>query len=259
MVAGNCSEKDIELAQEVISKGEVLIAVWKPKPAEVLFYLDMADECCPQSEHLITTLTILTNKKLYRHVMEWTDAARQYRHTSGFVHLDDIKSESVKTMTGKRVAFGGWSDRDEWPILSHHESRCDPTGRYYMWFICDDFEAAAQLIKDAIDAIDDAGVDSIHERIGYLDALGIMMPVHMPQAEPVMPMEMEREFAMPQAMPVMPMEAVSIVTTDIVREVGGGPTSSIADEINKLADLQAKGLLTAEQFETAKNKVIQSI
>lgn len=62
-----------------------------------------------------------------------------------------------------------------------------------------------------------------------------------------------------QAMPVMPMQAVSIVTTDTVREVGGGPTSSIADEINKLADLQAKGLLTAEQFETAKNKVIQSI
>jgi len=258
MVAGNCSEKDIELAQEVISKGEVLIAVWKPKPAEVLFYLDMADECCPQSEHLITTLTILTNKKLYRHVMKSTDASANYGHKSGFVHLDDI--ESVKTMTGKRVALGGWSAvRDEWPILSRTEARSDSTGRHYMWFICDDFEAAAQLIKDAIDAIDDAGVDSIHERIGYLDALGIMMPVHMPQAEPVMPMEMEREFAMPQAMPVMPMEAVSIVTTNTVREVGGGPTSSIADEINKLADLQAKGLLTAEQFETAKNKVIQSI
>jgi len=259
MVAGNCSEKDIELAQEIISKGEVLIAVWKPKPAEVQYYLDIVDECCPSSDHLTTTLTILTNKKLYRHVMESTDASRQYGHKSGFVHLDDIKSESVKTMTGKRVALGGWSDgRDEWPILSRTEARCYPTGRHYMWFICDDFEAAAQLIKDAIDAIDDAGVDSIHERIGYLDALG-MMPVHMPQAVPVMPMEMEREFAMPQAMPVMPMEAVSIVTTDIVREVGGGPTSSIADEINKLADLQATGLLTAEQFETAKNKVIQSI
>ena len=183
MVAGNCSEKDIELAQEVISKGEVLIAVWKPKPAEVQYYLDLVDECCPSSDHLTTTLTILTNKKLYRHVMELTDASRQYGHKSGFVHLDDIKSESVKTMTGKRVALGGWSDgRDEWPILSRTEARCDPTGRHYMWFICDDFEAAAQLIKDAIDAIDDAGVDSIHERIGYLDALG-MMPVHMPQVE----------------------------------------------------------------------------
>ena len=203
MVAGNCSEKDIELAQEVISKGEVLIAVWKPKMAEVLFATQgdpdnidngcCSDESSPTTDHLINTLTILTNKKLYRHVTPRADRniCAEMEHMSGFVHLDDI--ESVKTMTGNydngsqskptHVALGGWSSNSREILNGTEAARYSTGGSYYMWFICDNPGAAARLITDAIDAIDDAGVDSIHERIGYLDALGIMMPVHMPQVE----------------------------------------------------------------------------
>ena len=49
-------------------------------------------------------------------------------------------------------------------------------------------------------------------------------------------------------MEVMPME--------IMRDGGG---SSMTEELTKLSDLKAKGLLTDEEFENAKKRVIQGV